>query len=168
MGCDSIQQCNYINICFWGENKVFQEIIFLNQPHISIASTEKCMRYIVVPCLIFHQRLRGRRLAPPQPVCTAWWGSVAEKAKTSLASPNSPSLPPASAYITVWTPVQVESVRLDLARRYLLQSLSEGTPQGQPVWGWMKIKEWGELCSVLRRRVSLKVLNRQHSCIIEV
>ena len=37
----------------------------LNRPHISLASTGKYDTCIVVTCLIFHQRLRGRQLAPP-------------------------------------------------------------------------------------------------------
>ena len=115
--------------------------------------------------VLFSINVSGDGNSPLPSQCARPDGAAWPKKQKRVWPPPSPlPLPPASAYITVWTPVQVESVRLDLARRYLLQSLSEGTPQGQPVWGWMKIKEWGELCSVLRRRISLKgVLLLRHS-----
>ena len=157
-------------LCFWGDNKVFKEIIFEQTSHIYCKYRKMYTKYC---CYLsyFPSTSPGTATRPSPASVHGLMGQCGRKSKNESGLP----LPPASAYITVWTPVQVESVRLDLARRYPLQSLSEGTPQGQPVWGWMKIKGWGELCSVLRRRVSLKgvccyvtVLNRQHNCVKEV
>ena len=72
MGCDSIQQCNYIQMAF-GVKQNYSKKSFLNRPHISIASTGKCMRHIVV-IVLFAINVSGDGDSP---------------------------LPPASAYITV-------------------------------------------------------------------
>ena len=134
MGCDSIQQCNYIQICFWGENKVFQEIIFWTDLTYLLQVQENvCDTLLLLVLFSINVSGDGNSPLPSQrarPDGAAW----PKKQKRVWPPPIPLPLPPASAYITVWTPVQVESLRLDLARRYLLQSLSEGTPQGQPVY----------------------------------
>ena len=133
MGCDSIQQCNYIQICFWGENKVFQEIIFEQTSHIYCKYRKM---YAIHCCYLsyFPSTSPGTATRPSPASVHGLMGQRGRKSKNESGLPHPLPLPPASAYITVWTPVQVESLRLDLARRYLLQSLSEGTPQGQPVY----------------------------------
>ena len=63
----------------------------------------------LVTCLIFHQRLRGSTALPAPHSVHALMGHGPQKQKR-VWPPRSPPPTPASAYITVWTPVQVLSV----------------------------------------------------------
>ena len=96
MGCDSIQQCNYIYICFWSKNKVFQEIIIEYTSHIYCKYRKM---YAICCCYLsyFPSTSPGTATRPSPASVHGLMGQRGRKSKNESGLP----LPPASAYITV-------------------------------------------------------------------
>ena len=95
MGCDSIQQCIYIQICSWGENTVFQEIIFEQTSHIYCKYRKM---YTIHCCYLsyFPSTSPGTATRPSLASVHGLMGQRGRKSKneSGLLHPPSPSLRP--------------------------------------------------------------------------
>ena len=98
MGCDSIQQYNYINICFWGENKVFQEIIFEQTSHIYCRHRKM---YAVCCCYLsyFPSTSPGTATRPSPASVHGLMGQRGRKSKNESGLPQFPPPPPSGLCI---------------------------------------------------------------------
>ena len=91
MGCDSIQQCNYIYIWLWGETGVFQEIIFEQTSHINFKYRKM---YTICRYLSYFPSTSPGTATRPSPASVhGLMGQRGRKSKNESGLPHSPPPP---------------------------------------------------------------------------